>query len=840
MKVALSWLKHFLDTDASVEEIARTLNAIGLEVEGVEDPAEKLAGFRIARVLTAARHPDADKLQVLTVDTGEGDPLQVVCGAPNARAGLVGVLGLPGAVVPANGMVLKKSAIRGAESNGMMCSTRELELGDDHDGIIELPEDAPVGTPFAEYRGVDPVIDIAITPNRPDCMGVEGIARDLAAAGIGTFKPHRAEHQAGTFPCPVEIRTDDPAGCPAFYGRVIRGVSNGASPDWMQSRLIAAGQRPISALVDITNYVMLAFGRPAHAYDLARLSGAVVARKARDGESVTALNGKEYTLDPTMTVIADDAGVHDIAGIMGGEHSGCTETTRDVLLEVAFFDPEHIAATGRKLGLTSDARSRFERGVDPQFLDAGLDILTDMVLRICGGEASEIVRAGAPPVAKKVVAYDPTLAATLGGVVIAEDEQRRTLEALGFSVDRNWNVTVPGWRPDVDGAPDIVEEVVRIHGLDRIESVPLPRPAGVARPTATAAQKLERRVRRAAAARGAHEAVTWSFLPQAEAAHFILRQAKDGRTMGENATAQTDGAMGDPASAHAEPVEAGALAQAWTLANPISEDMKIMRPSLLPGLLMAARRNLDRGAAGLRLFELGRRYLRAPDGASDERLTLGLVLAGEKTPRGWASGKAQSFDAYDAKAEALALLAAAGAPVENLQVMQEAGPQFHPGQSATLRLGPKTVLARFGMLHPATLKAFDIDAPVAAVELFLDAIPVRKAAGGPSTGLRTSFARAAYAPPALQAVTRDFAFLVPAETPAGDMVRAVKGADKASIVAARVFDDFRGAGVPEGRKSLAIEVVLQPTDKSFTDAELKAISDRIVAAAAKLGAELRG
>ncbi len=798
MKFTLSWLKQYLDTQAGVEEIAAKLNAIGLEVEGIENPAEKLAGFRIARVLTAERHPNADKLQVLTVDTGDGQPLQVVCGAPNARAGLVGVLGLPGAIVPVNGMELKKAAVRGVDSNGMMCSTRELELGEDHDGIIELPGDAPVGTPFADYHGADPVFDISITPNRPDCMGVRGIARDLAAAGLGTMVPIEVKHVPGSFPCPVEIRTEDPEGCPAFYGRVIRGVKNGPSPQWLQDRLKAAGQRPISALVDITNAVMLAHGRPSHAYDLAKLKGAVVARRAKPGETVVALNGKEYALDSEMTVIADDSGVHDIAGIMGGEHSGCDESTTEVLLEVAYFDPERIAATGRKLNLTSDARSRFERGVDPQFLDTGLDYLTAMIIGTCGGEASEVVRAGTLPPCAKKVAYDPALAASLGGVAVPEAEQMRILEALGFAVDAEWTVAAPGWRPDIDGAPDIVEEVIRIHGLDNIASVPLPRADGVARPTATSAQKLERRLRRAAASRGANEAVTWSFLPEAEAETFA------------------DGPL-------------------WILANPISEDMKAMRPSLLPGLLSAAKRNLDRGAAGLRLFEIGRRYLRGEGGVSNERLSLGLVLAGEKTARGWANDKAQRYDAFDAKAEAVALLGEAGAPVDNLQVMGPdalgPGPQFHPGQSATLRLGPKTVLARFGMLHPAVLKQFDIDAPVAAVELFLDALPAKK---GTAT-----FARPHYAPPVLQAVTRDFAFLVPADLLAGDLVRAVRNADKANIVSARLFDLFAGQGVPEGQKSLAVEVMLQPGEKSYTEEDFLAINGRIFEAAKKIGATLR-
>lgn len=792
MKFTLSWLKEHLDTQASLSEILEALTHVGLEVEGVENPAERLKGFRVARVLTAERHPQADKLQVLSVDFGEG-PLQVVCGAPNARAGLVGVLGLPGAVVPANGMTLKVAAVRGIESNGMMCSTRELELGEDHDGIIELPADAPVGTAFADYAGLDdPVIDVSITPNRQDCMGVRGIARDLAAAGLGTLKPLEAVvaglpvlNPQGAGP---DVRTDDTAGCPAFYGQIVRGVKNGPSPDWLQQRLKAVGQKPISALVDITNFVMFGLGRPLHVYDMAKLSGGLVARKAKDGETVLALNGKTYSLTDSMTVIADDAAVHDIGGIMGGEHSGCSDDTKDVLIECAYFDPEHIARTGQKLLLTSDARTRFERGVDPAFLDEGLAIATRLVLALCGGTPSEVTRSGTPPRVGAVVGYDPNLAETLGGLAVAADRQRAILEGLGFAVDADWNVTAPSWRRDVDGPADIVEEVIRIAGIDNVPSVPLPRTPGVATPTATPEQKLERRMRRTAAARGLHEAITWSFLPEAQAAVFG--------------------------------------GGAWTLANPISEDMKVMRPSLLPGLLAAAERNLKRGATSVRLFEVGRRYL-----ADKERLTLGVVLAGFKAPRGWQAGKAQPFTAFDAKAEALALLEAAGAPVANLQVMGEAGAAYHPGQSATLRLGPKNVLAGFGMVHPSVLKAFDLDGAVAAVELYLDALPAKKATG---------FTRPAFTPPALQAVTRDFAFLVPAALPAGDLVRIVKGADKGAIVDARLFDVFTGAGVPEGQKSLAVEVTLQPGEKSFTDADLKAVADKVVAAAAKLGATLRG
>ncbi len=796
MKFSLTWLKDHLETEATLAELTDALNAIGLEVEGVEDPAELLKGFQVAHVLSAEKHPDADKLQVLKVDTGDGEPVQVVCGAPNARAGMKGVLGLPGAVVPSNGMELRKAAIRGVESTGMMCSARELELGDDHDGIIELSEDASVGKTFADYQGSSPVIDVAITPNRPDCMGVYGIARDLAAKGLGTLKPIAFPAFKASGVCPVEIRTDDPEGCPAFYGRVITGVQNGPSPDWLQQRLKSAGQRPISLLVDLTNYLMLAFGRPAHVYDLAKLSGAVVARRAAEGEEVLALNEKTYTLDPSMVVIADDKQVHDIAGIMGGEDSGVQDDTTDVLLEIAYFDPPRIGVTGRKLGLASDARTRFERGVDPAFLQEGLDLLTGLIVELAGGTPSEDVHAGSPPSEPIVLPFDNGLTARLGGVDVPVDEQKRILESLDFAVSDDWQVTCPLRRHDIEGPADLVEEVVRIHGLDKVDSVALPRIEGVARPTATPQQLMERRLRRAAAASGLNEAITWSFLPEAEAAHF---------------TATDD---------------------LWKLDNPISEDMKAMRPSLLPGLLMAAKRNTDRGAHTTRAFELGRRYFRGSDGLSDERATLGVVLAGEKIPRGWATGKATGFDAYDAKAAALSLLGAAGASAEKLMVMGEAGEQFHPGQSATLRLGPKKVLARFGMLHPATLKAFDLDGPVAAVEIFLDAIPPKKGSAG--------FARASFTPPALQAVTRDFAFLVPETLAASDLLRAVRGADKSAITDSRVFDVFTGGSLPEGKKSLALEVTLQPQEKTFKDADLKAISDNVVAAAAKLGAELRG
>jgi phenylalanyl-tRNA synthetase beta chain len=813
VKFSLSWLKSHLETDVDLDGILDSLNCIGLEVEGVENPADALRAFRIAKVVKASKHPQAEKLQVLIVDAGDG-PVQVVCGAPNAREGMTGIFGPAGAVVPSNGMELKVTAIRGEMSNGMMCSLAELALGDDHEGIAELPNDAPKGESYASWAGLDdPIIDVAITPNRQDCMGVYGIARDLAAWGIGTLKPLKTPVVAGSFSCPIDIRTDDPEGCPAFYGRVIKGVTNGQSPDWMQARLKSAGQRPISALVDITNYVMLDHGRPSHAYDLAKLTGAVVARRAKAGEQVMALNEKIYAFNPEITVIADDRGVHDIAGIMGGAHSSCSPTTTDVLLEIAYFTPERIAKTGQALALTSDARTRFERGVDPGFMGYGLELISALILEICGGVASEIVKAGEPPLEPRHISYDPTYCEILGGVAVAEDEQMRILKSLGFIAnphsaisegdnrassallagDRDgWHVTVPTWRRDIDGPADLVEEIIRMHGIDKVPSTPLPRADGVAKPTATPLQKLERKIRRTAATRGLNEAINWSFLPEKAAM----------------------------------PLGGGA----WTLANPISEDMKVMRPSLLPGLLSAAQRNMDRGASSVRLFEIGRRYL-----ADAERLTLGIVLTGDKMQRGWATGKATKFDAYDAKAEVLALLAAAGVATDTLMVMAEAGDHYHPGQSATLRMGPKTVLAAFGALHPVTAKAFDLDGPVMAAEIYLDAIPAKKA---------PAFMRPAYTPPALQAVTRDFAFLVPDTMPSGDLVRAIKGCDKNNIVAVRLFDRFAGipgkdGGVPDGQVSLAIEVTLQPEEKSYGEDDLKAISERVLAAAAKMGATLR-
>lgn len=788
MKFSLSWLKAHLDTDASLTEITDTLTDIGLELEGVENPADALRPFRVAKVIEAGPHPNADKLQLLKVDDGSDKPWQVVCGAPNARKDMVGVFGPPGTYIPGSDFTLKPAKIRDVESFGMMCSARELELGEDHDGIIELPSDAPVGTSYADYAQLDdPVIDVAITPNRQDCMGVRGIARDLAASGLGTLKPLALPtvQRGGTGP---DIAIADSEGCPAFFGCTVSGVTNGASPDWMQARLKSAGQKPISALVDITNYVTLDQGRPLHVYDVAKLKGGLVARKAKDGEKLMALNDKEYTLDDAMTVIADQAGAHGIGGIMGGATNGTDENTTDVLIECAYFDPTHIARTGQKLMLTSDARQRFERGVDPAFLEEGIAIATALVQELCGGTASEITRAGEAPTEQRVIDYHPRQCAALGGLDVDPDRQHGILEALGFGIGDDWQITVPTWRRDVAGWQDLVEEVIRMEGLDKVPSTPLPRKPGVAKPTASPEQLAERKARRAAAARGLNEVVNWSFISEKEAAPF------GGGT--------------------------------WSLANPISEDLKVMRPSLLPGLISAAQRNAARGASSIRLFEVGRRYLE-----SSEHPTIGLILAGENRTRNWQSGGASRFDAYDAKAEVLAILDAAGAPTDKLMDFAEAGDHYHPGQSGTLRLGPKKILAAYGVLHPSTCKAMGFKGTAVAAEIFLDAIPLKKKSG---------HMRDAFAPPALQAVTRDFAFIVDADLPAGDLVRAVKGADKKLITDARIFDLFEGASVGEGKKSLAVEVTLQPLEASLTEEDLKTLSDKVVANAAKLGAELRG
>lgn len=785
MKFSLAWLRRYLETEETAADLAAAMTALGLEVEALDNPAAGLAPFTIARVVDARPHPHADRLQLLSVDAGDGAPLQVVCGAPNARAGLVGVFAAPGAYVPGIDVTLKVAEIRGVQSNGMMCSARELCLGDDHSGIIELPADAPVGAGYAGWAGLDdPVFDVAITPNRQDCMGVHGIARDLAAAGHGRLRPLPAATILAHGAPLVAVATDDPQGCPAFYARSVAGVRNGPSPAWLQRLLRHAGQKPVSALVDITNYLSIGFGRPLHAYDVAKIRGGLRARRAHAGESLHALNGKTYALAPEMTVIADDAAALGIAGIMGGMDSGVEATTTDIIVESAYFDPARIGATGRALGLTSDARARFERGVDPAFVEPGLDLAVAMIVELCGGTASAIVRAGTPPPTRHVVAFDPARTRSLGGVEVADAAQRDILQRLGFAVDAAalpWAVGVPSWRRDIDGAADLVEEIVRLHGLAHVQSVALPRSEGVARPVATPAQKQERRLKRALAARGFDEAVTWSFIAVAEAARF----------------------GGAP----------------WVLDNPLSAELAVMRPSLLPGLLAAAARNMARGVTTLRLFEHGRRYT-----AAGEQPTIALLLAGAARNRDWRFGKARDFDVFDLKTEVQAVLAAAGAPVDRLQVQQPAAGHYHPGRSASLRLG-KAVLAEFGELHPDAAGGLEA---VCAAEIFLDALPVR----------RDKRARPAYAALPLQPVRRDFAFLVPADLAAEALLRAVQGADRQLIAEVQLFDRFQGAG-GDGRISLALTVTLQPVAQTLTDADLEALGRKVVAAAGKVGAELR-
>ncbi len=795
MKFTLGWLKDHLETSATLDDIVAALTRTGLEVESVDNPAAKLAAFTIAKVVSASPHPNADKLRVCMVDIGAGALLQVVCGAPNARAGMTAVFAAPGAYVPGIDVTLKVSAIRGVESHGMMCSGRELELSDDHDGILDLPDDAPLGVNYATWAGLDdPVIDIAITPNRQDCLGIYGIARDLAVAGLGTLKTFDAPVIATNAPLALELRNEDPIGCPMLLVRAVHGVKNGQSPAWMQKRLRAIGMRPISTLVDITNYIMIDHGRSLHVYDLAKLDTALVVRRAKNGETLLALNDKTYTLDDSMTVLGDIHRADDIGGIMGGMGTGVSDTTTDVLIECAFFNPPNISLTGRKLGINSDARYRFERGVDPEFLESGLALATQMIIELCGGTPTEIKRAGNLQPWKKRVSYNPTRVATLGGFDIAIDKQKTVLAQLGFTVDSAqtpWTVDVPSWRRDVDGEADLVEDVLRITGYDTIAPQPLPRNAGVAKPTATPMQNRLKRVRNAAAARGFNEAITWSFIAPEQAQHF-----------------------------GAEP---------WTLENPISSEMAIMRQSLLPGLISAARRNHDRGAASVRLFEAGRRYL--PDADGFERLTIALIASGEKSPRHWQSGKPSSFDVFDAKAEALALLDAAGAPVERMQVSADAPTWFHPGQSGTLKLDPRNPLAHFGVLHPTVVKALGLEQGAIAVELYLDAVPLPKS---------TKRARSKYAPPALQSVNRDFAFTVKDDVPAAKLITAIRGADKEHITDVQLFDRFAGKGIEPGYVSLAAQVSLQPKAQAFTAEQIDIIAEKIIAAAMKaIGAVLR-
>ncbi len=811
MKFTLSWLKDHLETTASVAEIKAKLDQIGLEVESIDDPAAKLGQFTIARVVDAKQHPQADRLRVLQVEIETGKPtVEVVCGAPNAKTGLVGVFAPLGAYIPGTGITLEKKPVRGVVSNGMMLSEREMELSDDHHGIVELDTilGEKVGQRYIDVLGLsDAVIEVKLTPNRPDCTGVRGIARDLAAAGLGTLKPEKKiAGVEGTFDSPVDILLEfagvaHPA-CACFAGRYIKGIDNSkGSPAWMQQRLKAIGQRPINAVVDVTNYIMIDRGRPLHVYDADKLTGAIRARMAKPGEQVLALNGKTYTLDDTMCVIADAKDVHDIGGIMGGEHSGCTPETKNILIEAAYFEPISIATTGRKLGLTSDARYRFERGIDPGFIEPGLDLATRLMLDIVGGSPSKKRVAGKPPIKAFTVDFTFDRIEKLMGLKLADAEIQRTLEALGFKIDGkgpNYKVTAPSWRPDVHGPADLVEEVARIAGLESIPSAPLPRlDGGVTRATLTDLQKRVRRARRALAARGMVEAVTWSFIKQGEAEHF------------------------------------GGGAEALQLANPISSEMTTMRPSLLPGLLSAAARNRNRGFEDVALFEVGQAY--RGDQPGDQHMIAAGVRAGAArligSGRHWDNAMAPA-EAFDAKADATALLAALGVDASKAQITRDAPHWYHPGRSATLRLGPKVVLAHFGELHPETLKLLDLHGSACGFEVFLAALPAEK---------RKSRAKPLLDAGELLPVRRDFAFVLDRDVAAGDVIKAAQGADKALISSIKVFDIFEGGSLGAGKKSLAIEVTLSPKDKTLTDAEIEAVAAKVVGAVGKAtGGVIRG
>ncbi len=793
MKFTLAWLKEHLETVAPLDEIVDRLIRLGLEVEAVTDRAAPLRPFVVARVLSAEPHPNADKLRVCVVDAGAG-PVQVVCGAPNARAGMKGVFAAAGTTIPGTGLLLKATTIRGVASNGMLCSEREMGLSEEHQGIIELPDDAPVGQPFAGVLGLDdPTIEIKLTPNRGDCLGVRGIARDLAAAGLGRLKPLDLAPVPGRFKSPLGVRRDftpaTAAACPLFVGRYLRGVRNGPSPRWLQQRLKAIGLRPISALVDITNFITFDLGRPLHVFDADTVAGGIVARLSRPGEKLLALDGREYMLDDTVCVIADDDGPLGLGGVMGGEASGCTAETANVFVEAALFDPLRTAATGRKLGIMSDARYRFERGVDPAFVRPGMEIASRMILDLCGGEPSEVVVAGAEPAWQRTLKLRPERVHGLGGLDLPEAETTRLLEALGFGVTQAGAalaVSVPSWRPDVEGEADLVEEVTRLHGYDAIPPMPLPPLTAVPRPAIDARQRRSPAARQALAARGLDEAVTYSFVGRGLATLF---------------------GGGQPELA---------------LANPISADLDAMRPSLLPGLAAAAKRNSDRGFADFGLFEVGPQYAGdAPQGQSAAAAALRRGMSG---PRHWAE-RPRPVDAFDAKGDALAVLAACGIAVDQLMTVAEAPAWYHPGRAGTLRLGPKLVLAAFGELHPAVLAAMELRAPVVGCEIFLDRLlPPRVKGGKTRTPLVLSD---------LPAVERDFAFVVDRDIAADAIVRAARGAERALIAEVSVFDLFEGAALGEGKKSVAIAVRLEPRERTLTDAEIEAVGRKIVAAVAK-------
>ncbi len=795
MKFTLSWLKDHLATDATLDEIVDKLTMIGLEVESVEDRVKEYEPFRVVRVLSAEKHPNADRLRVCIVDLGGNAREQVVCGAPNARAGMLGVFAPAGTYIPGTGVNLQKGVIRGVESNGMLLSERELGLSDNHDGIIELPADAPVGERYAAYAGLaEPVIDVSVTPKRPDALGVAGIARDLAAAGIGKLIPRPVAPVKGSGACPVKVVLDfggTESLCPAFGLRLVRGVSNGASPEWLQKRLIAIGLRPINALVDITNYITYDRGRPLHVFDAKKISGSLVVRRGKFSEEVLALDGRTYQLDPEICVIADANGVESIAGIMGGERSGCDAGTTDVLIESALWEPLNVAQTGRKLGINSDARFRFERGVDPAFMIPGLELATHMVLEICSGKPTEILVAGAVPQPNVKIEFPVKEVERLAGIAPPAADITRILDALGFQSKTSKSgaliaTVAPSWRPDVTEKADIVEEIVRIVGIDKIPARPLERLPGATRRVLTTIQMRTRRAKRALAARGMTEAVTWSFIGHDAAEAF------------------------------------GGGDRALVLANPIAADMSDMRPSLLPGLIAAARRNAGRGFADLALFEVGQIY--RGDRPQDQFTAATGIRRGTATTAGagrhW-SGAAAPVSVFDAKADALALLDVLSLASDRVQVTADAPAWYHPGRSGVIRQGPKTVIATFGEFHPHILERLDITGPLAGFEVILEAIPEPKQ--------RATRTKPPLALSDFQQVKRDFAFVVERAVTAAKIARAAEGADRKLIEQVTVFDVFESENLGADRKSVAIEVTLQPTDHTMTDQEIDAVAAKIVA-----------
>jgi phenylalanyl-tRNA synthetase beta chain len=790
MKFSLSWLKEHLDTDEPVEKLADKLTMIGLEVENIEDKSRALAPFTIARVISAEQHPNADRLRVCMVDTGNGAaPVQVVCGAPNARAGLVSVFSAPGTYIPGKDITLGVGTIRGVESRGMLCSAAELLISEDHDGIMELPSDAPIGAPYAQWAGLgDPVFEINLTPNRPDCTGVHGIARDLSAADMGRFKDPAIRPVKGEFACPVKVRIEDPDLCPGFALRLVRGVNNGPSPDWLQRRLTSIGLRPINALVDITNFMTYDRARPLHVFDAAKVTGNLLVRHARDGETLLALDGRTYALDNTMCVIADDHGVESLAGIMGGEASGCSQTTTDVLIESALWNESNIAHTGRKLGVNSDARYRFERGVDPAFMVPGLEMATRLVMEICGGKPSENVVVGKTFGDDRVIDFPLTEVRRLAGIDVPLAEIKRILGHLGFMLAGSGpvvKIAVPSWRSDVHGKADIVEEIVRIVGVDKVPMTPFERGDTPRKPILSPIQLRTRRAKRALAARGMVEAVTWSFISRPHAELF------------------------------------GGGNSELALANPIASDLSDMRPSLLPGLVAAAQANSDRGFPDVAMFEVGQVF--KGDRPEDQLTAASGVRRGHASSQGigrhWSGSAVAS--ALDAKADALTVLSAAGAPMQALQVVPGGAGWLHPGRSGTIQIGPQNVLGYFGELHPRALEALGADGPLIAFEVMLDRIPEAKQ--------KPTRAKPVLELSAFQPVSRDFAFIVARTVKAGDIVRAAQGADRKLITSVTVFDVYEGKGIDDAMKSVAIAVTIQPRERTMTDQEIEEVAARIVA-----------